>query len=138
MAGISAGDKVRIHYTAKLADGTVVDSSQGRDPLEFEAGTDQLIPGVSNAVIGMQVGETKTVTVPPEQGYGEHQPEAVQKVARQHFPPEVQVGDTFKAVNNQQQEMLVRVSAVDDEFVEVDANHPLAGQTLVFDLEIAE
>ena len=138
MAGISAGDTVRIHYTAKLADGTVVDSSQGRDPLEFEAGSDQLIPGVSNAVIGMQVGETKTVTVPPEQGYGEHQPDAVQKVPRQHFPPEVKVGDTFKAVNNQQQEMLVRVSAVDDEFVEVDANHPLAGQTLVFDLEIAE
>lgn len=137
MAGISAGDKVRIHYTAKLEDGTVVDSSEGKDPLEFEAGSDQLISGVSNAVIGMEKGESKTVTVPPDQGYGEHQPQAVQKVEKKHFPPEVALGDMFKAVTPQG-EMMVRVSAVEEEFVEVDANHPLAGKTLVFDLEVAE
>jgi peptidylprolyl isomerase len=137
MAGISAGEKVRIHYTAKLDDGTPVDSSEGKEPLEFEAGSDQLIPGVSNAVLGMQVGESKTVTVPPEQGYGEFHPQAVQQVEKKHFPPEVKEGDMFKAVTPGG-EMMVRVSAVDDEMVTVDANHPLAGKTLIFDLEVVE
>ncbi len=137
MAGISAGDKVRIHYTAKLDDGTVVDSSQGKDPLEFQAGSDQLIPGVSNAVIGMNMGEAKTVTVAPEDGYGPHIPEAVQQVPKKHFPPEVAVGDVFKAVS-EQGEMMVRITEIDDDNVTVDANHPLAGQTLVFDLEVVE
>lgn len=137
MAAISAGDKVRMHYTAKLTDGTVVDSSQGKDPLEFEAGSNQLIPGVSNAVIGMQVGESKSVTVPPELGYGHHQPEAMQQVEKRHFPPEVSVDDVFKAVS-EQGEMMVRVVEVTDDMVTVDANHPLAGQTLIFDMEIVE
>jgi len=134
---ISAGDKVRMHYTAKLEDGTMVDSSEGKDPLEFEAGGQDLIPGVSNAVIGMEIGDSKTVTVTPEEGYGDHQPQAVQKVEKQHFPPEVKAGDMFKAVT-EQGEMMVRVTEVDDQFVTVDANHPLAGQTLVFDMEIVE
>jgi peptidylprolyl isomerase len=137
MAEIIAGDKVRIHYTAKLEDGTVVDSSEGKDPLEFEAGSDQLIPGVSNAVIGMSVGASKTVTVPPEQGYGPHQPQAVQQVPKQHFPAEVAEGDVFKAVS-EQGEMMVRVIEVGEDMITVDANHPLAGQTLIFELEIAE
>ncbi|BEQ14466.1 FKBP-type peptidyl-prolyl cis-trans isomerase [Desulfoferula mesophila] len=137
MAQISAGDKVRMHYTVKLEDGTVVDSSEGKDPLEFEAGSNQLIPGVSNAVIGMAVGDSKTVTVPPDQGYGPHQPQAVQEVPKQHFPREVAVGDTFKAVS-EQGEMLVRVIEMGEDTVTVDANHPLAGQTLIFSLEIVE
>ncbi|MBU4275411.1 MAG: peptidylprolyl isomerase [Proteobacteria bacterium] len=137
MAEISAGDKVRIHYTAKLEDGTVVDSSQGKDPLEFEAGSDQLIPGVSKAVIGMSVGDKKTVAVPPDEGYGPHQPQAVQQVPKKHFPDEASVGDVFKAVS-EQGEMMVRIVDIDDDNVTVDANHPLAGQTLVFDMEIVE
>ena len=137
MAGISAGDKVRIHYTAKLEDGTLVDSSEGKDPLEFEAGSDQLIPGVSNAVIGMAVGDAKSVTVTPEQGYGEHHPEAVQQVPKDQFPPEVKAGDMFKAVTPGG-EVMVRVTEVVDDTVTVDANHPLAGQTLLFDLEVVE
>ncbi|MCF8032894.1 MAG: peptidylprolyl isomerase [Desulfarculaceae bacterium] len=134
---ISAGDKVRMHYTAKLEDGTVVDSSEGKDPLEFDAGSDQLIPGVSNAVIGMEMGEKKTVTVSPEQGYGEHHAEAVQQVEKSNFPPEVKVGDMFKAVTPGG-EVMVRVTEVDGDNVTVDANHPLAGQTLIFDMEIVE
>ncbi len=137
MAGIENGDTVKINYTAKLESGEIVDSSQGKAPLEFVAGSDQLIPGVSNAVIGMEMGESKTVTVTPEQGYGPHHPEAVQQAERKHFPDEVKVGDTFKAVSGQQ-EMIVRVTSVGEEMVEVDANHPLAGQTLIFDLEIVE
>ncbi|MFH2126757.1 MAG: peptidylprolyl isomerase [Pseudomonadota bacterium] len=137
MAEIIAGDKVRMHYTAKLEDGTVVDSSQGKDPLEFEAGSNQLIPGVSNAVIGMSVGDKKTVAVPPDEGYGPHQPQAVQQVPKQHFPPEASVGDVFKAVS-EQGEMMVRIVDIDDDNVTVDANHPLAGQTLIFDMEIVE
>jgi peptidylprolyl isomerase len=137
MAGIKDGDTVRINYTAKLEDGEVVDSSEGKEPLEFVAGSDQLIPGVSNAVIGMEMGESKTVTVPPEMGYGPHHPEAVQQAPREHFPPDVKIGDTFKAVAGEQ-EMMVRVTSLGEETVEVDANHPLAGQTLVFEMEVVE
>ncbi|WP_044348773.1 FKBP-type peptidyl-prolyl cis-trans isomerase [Dethiosulfatarculus sandiegensis] len=135
MAEIKAGDKVRIHYTVTLDDGVAVDSSRQREPLEFVAGSDELIPGVSQAVIGMQTGETKTVVVSPEEGYGPHIPEAVQQAERKHFPPDVKVGDTFKAVAGDK-EMMVRVTKVGEEDVEIDANHPLAGETLHFDLEI--
>jgi len=136
VAAIAKGDKVSIHYTAKLEDGTVVDQSQPNQPLRFTAGSDELIPGVSQAVIGMEQGGSKTVTVPPELGYGPHHPEAMQQAERKHFPSEVKVGDVFKAVAGEQ-EMIVRVIEVEDETVTLDANHPLAGQTLVFDLTVA-
>ena len=136
MAAIANGDKVSIHYTVKLEDGTVVDQSQPNQPLEFTAGSNELIPGVSGAVVGMAQGESKTVTVPPEMGYGPHRPEAVQQAERKHFPPEVKVGDVFKAVAGDQ-EMLVRVVELEGENVTLDANHPLAGQTLIFDLTVA-
>ncbi len=132
---VQQGDKVSINYTAKLEDGTVIDSSQGGQPLEFEAGGPQLIPGVSNAVVGMEVGETKTVTIPPEEGYGPHQEGMVQKVPRNLLPPEVKVGDQLRAQAGDQ-EITVMVTELDDEFGVVDANHPLAGQTLVFELEL--
>ena len=135
MSAIKAGDQVSIHYTVKLEGGGVVDSSSGKEPLEFVAGSDQLIPGVSNAVIGMSPGESKIITVPPEEGYGHRQQEAVQRADRGHFPAEVKVGDTFRAVSGPN-EMLVRVTEVGEDFVEVDANHPLAGQTLIFDLQV--
>ena len=136
MAAIANGDKVSIHYTVKLEDGTVVDQSQPDQPLEFTAGSEELIPGVSQAVIGMEPGESKKVTVPPELGYGPHHPEAVQHSERKNFPPEVKVGDVFKAVAGDQ-EMIVRVIEVQDDKVILDANHPLAGQTLLFDLKVA-
>ena len=136
MAAIANGDKVSIHYIVKLEDGTVVDQSQPNQPLEFNAGSNDLIPGVSNAVIGMEQGESKKVTVPPEMGYGPHRSEAVQEAERKHFPPEVKVGDVFKAVAGEQ-EMIVRVIKVEEDKVVLDSNHPLAGQTLVFDLTIA-
>ena len=137
MPVIKAGDQVRLHYTVKLESGDLVDSSSDSEPLEFVAGSDQLIPGVSNAVIGMSPGDAKTITVPPDQAYGPHMPDAVQKADRHHFPSDVKIGDAFKAVSGEN-EMLVRVTEVGEEFVQVDANHPLAGQTLIFDLKIVE
>ena len=137
MSGINAGDQVRMHYSVSLEDGTQVDSSEGKEPLQFEAGSNDLIPGVSHAVIGMQVGDKKTVEVPPEQGYGPHNPDAVQKAERRHFPPDVKPGDIFQAVAGEQQ-MMVQVTEVHDDHVVLDANHPLAGKTLTFNIEIVE
>jgi FKBP-type peptidyl-prolyl cis-trans isomerase 2 len=137
MSGINAGDKVRMHYNVSIEDGTMVDSSEGKDPLEFTAGSQELIPGVSNAVIGMQAGDKKTIEVPPEQGYGPHNPEAMQKAERKHFPPDVKIGDFFQAVAGENQ-MMVQVAEVHEDHVLLDANHPLAGRTLTFNIEIVE
>jgi peptidylprolyl isomerase len=135
MAEAKAGDVVRIHYTGKFEDGTVFDSSQGRDPLEFKAGSPELIPGVSNAVVGMAEGDTKTVTVPPEEAYGPHRPELTSRVSRTELPDDVSLGDQFR-VEGSGQDLRVFVSELTDDDALLDANHPLAGRTLVFDIEV--
>lgn len=134
---VNKGDQVKVHYTVKLSDGTVVDSSEGGEPLGFVAGGEQVIPGVSKAVLGMEVGDSQTVTVPPEEAYGPHHPEAVQKVEIGMLPPNVKEGDQLQASSGDQQ-FVVRVVELGQEHAVLDANHPLAGQTLVFDLELAE
>ena len=134
---VNQGDQVKVHYTVKLSDGTVVDSSEGGEPLGFVAGGEQVIPGVSKAVLGMEIGQSQTVTVPPEEAYGPHHAEAVQKVERGMLPPDVKEGDQLRASSGDQQ-FVVRVVELGDDHAVLDANHPLAGQTLVFDLELAE
>jgi peptidylprolyl isomerase len=135
MATAKKGDNVQVHYTGRLPDGTVFDSSEGRDPLSFEAGGEEVIPGVSAAVVGMQEGEEKTVTLPPEQAYGPHRPELQQKVPREALPEDVKVGDRLQAQAGDQQ-IPVWVKELGKEHGLVDANHPLAGMTLVFDLKM--
>jgi peptidylprolyl isomerase len=135
MAEAKAGDVVRIHYTGKFEDGTVFDSSQGREPLEFKAGSPELIPGVSNAVVGMAEGDSKTVTVPPEEAYGPHRPELTSRVSRTELPDDVSLGDQFR-VEGSGQDLRVFVSELTDDDALLDANHPLAGRTLVFDIEV--
>jgi len=135
MAVVQPGDKVRVHYVGRLEDGTVFDSSEGREPIEFLAGSSDVIEGVSEAVIGMQEGEKKTVTVPPEKGFGPHEPELEYEVDRAMLPPDVAVGDRLSAQMGPQR-ITVWVKELKDDTAVLDANHPFAGKTLVFDLEL--
>jgi peptidylprolyl isomerase len=140
MGQAKVGDKVSVHYTGKLEDGTVFDSSSGREPLEFEIGTSSVIPGFEHAVVGMAPGESKTATVPAEQAYGRREDEKVVEVERGHLPPdlELRVGQRLKLTDEQQNATYVTVTEMNDALVKLDANHPLAGQDLVFDIELVE
>ena len=140
MAEAKQGDKVKVNYTGKLADGSVFDSSEGRDPIEFKVGEGKVISGFEDAVVGMNAGETKTVTVQPADGYGEHQSELVLQVDRSAIPADVQieVGQVLTMGNDQGATMNVLVVEVTDDVVTLDANHPLAGMTLEFAIELLE
>jgi peptidylprolyl isomerase len=135
------GDKVKVHYTGRLDDDNVFDSSRDRGPLEFQLGSGQLIPGFEDAVLGMTAGDTKTFKIKANQAYGQHREELVQQVPRQQFPSdmEVKVGQRFQ-INQKEEEqpMVVTVTEVSDTFVTIDANHPLAGEDLTFDIELVD
>jgi len=137
MSEIKSGDTVKVHYEGRLEDGSVFDSSAEREPLEFEAGSDQLIPGFSNAVVGMGVGDKKTVTVTAAEGYGERRPDLMQRMSVDELPDGVEVGDRLAAQAGDQTIPVV-VTKIEDEEAELDANHPLAGHTLVFDIEVLD
>lgn len=137
MNQVSRGDVVQVHYTGRFADGTVFDSSVDSDPLEFVAGSREVIQGVSDAVVGMEQGEKKTITVPPEEGYGPRNPALQQAVPLSNLPEGIQEGDQLRLVHEEQEiPVWVREINPDDEVAMIDANHPLAGMTLVFDLEV--
>ena len=140
MTQVKTGDKVRIHYTGTLADGSVFDSSDGREPLEFTVGSGQIIPGLDAALPGMEVGEQKTVTVAPEQAYGEVNPDARHAVPREQVPENVplDVGTMLELRTPEGQAMPVQVVEVTEEQVTLDANHPLAGKELTFAFSIVE
>ncbi len=140
MTQAKSGDTVRIHYTGTLDDGTQFDSSAGRDPLEFALGAGQVIPGFDNAVDGMAVGESKTVTIPVEEAYGERHEQLVQQVSRDALPDEIEpaVGMQLQSQSPEGQVMMLVVTEVGDESITVDANHPLAGQALTFAIELVE
>ncbi len=140
MTQAKKGDKVAIHYTGKLTDGTEFDSSAGRDPLEFQVGSGQIIAGLDEKVEGMAVGETATVTVPAADAYGEHDPARVHKLPRAQIPNEIELsaGKQLSATTSDGNEIALNVVEVGDEHVTLDANHPLAGQDLVFDLELVD
>lgn len=139
MEQAKSGDTVKVHYTGKLEDGTVFDSSRGRDPLEFELGAGQVIPGFEEAVAGMKPGEEKSVTIPADEAYGPRRDEMVVKVDREQFPDHIepQPGQQLQMVQNGQA-MVVTVQDVSEENVILDANHPLAGKDLNFDLELVK
>ena len=135
MAQVKAGDHVSIYYTGKLPDGTVFDNSEEGEPLDFDAGGEELISGVSMAVIGMNIGDKKSIEVSPEEGYGDHNPDLQQEVPRSDLPPDVKVGDQLVA-EGEGQEISVWIRELNDKNGVVDANHPLAGETLLFDIEL--
>jgi peptidylprolyl isomerase len=140
MAQAEKGDTVKIHFTGKLEDGTVFGSTADREPLEFKLGEGKIIPGIEKAVEGMNVGESKTVEVPSEQAYGQRYAELVQDVSRDQFPKdaEPEVGQKFEIPLRQGRPMAVRVVGVSESTVTLDANHPLAGRDLTFDLKLME
>jgi peptidylprolyl isomerase len=134
------GDTVRVHYTGKLEDGTVFDSSLERDPLEFTLGKDMIIPGFQAAVRGMNVGQSKTVTLPPEEAYGPHFDEMVLVLERELLPPEIEpaVGQQLQMQQESGREFIARITDVSEATITVDANHPLAGKDLTFEIELVE
>ncbi len=140
MAQAKAGDKVKVHYTGTLNDGTVFDSSVERDPLEFTLGEGQVIPGFEEAVMGMEPGATKTITLPPDQAYGDYNDEAVTDVPRNQIPPtiEPEVGMMLEVRLESGQPAHVIITEVTEESVTLDGNHPLAGKELSFDLSLVE
>ena len=138
MTEAKTGDTVQVHYTGTLADGSEFDSSRGQDPLEFTLGAGNMIPGFENAVLGMALGEQKTVTIPCEQAYGERNPQMTQSVPRATIPDDIELaeGIVLHAQGPDGQTFRFTVRSFDDQQVTVDATHPLAGQDLIFDLEL--
>ncbi len=140
MASASKGDTVRIHYTGRLDDGTVFDSSEGRDPLEFEVGAGQVIPGFDASVEGMEAGEEKTVTIPADEAYGPRNDQLVLHIPRDNLPPDLnpEPGQELVMQTADGQRFPVVVTAVGEDGIDVDANHPLAGKDLTFDIQLVE
>lgn len=140
MAQAASGDTVKVHYTGKLDDGTVFDSSREREPLEFTLDEGQIIPGFEEAVVGMEEGEETTVQIPPEKAYGPHQGEAVMEFPLEQLPDEMEpeVGMQLQLQGQNGQAFPARVVEVEDDTITLDANHPLAGETLTFEIELVE
>ena len=140
MTEAKMGDVVRINYTGRLTDGTEFDSSAGKKPLEFTIGLGQVIKGLEAEVAGMMPGDKNTVTIPCDLAYGQHRAEAIQKIDRAKVPTglDVAVGTQLQARTSDGGLMPITVVDVDDDSVKVDANHPLAGKDLVFDVELLE
>jgi peptidylprolyl isomerase len=140
MSQAKVGDTVKIHYTGTLDDGTEFDSSAEREPLEFSLGGGQVITGFDNAVDGMTVGDSKTVTIPPGEAYGERHEQLVQEVPKTSLPDDMktEVGMQLQSQSTDGQVMNLVVAEVAEESITVDANHPLAGQALTFAIELVE
>jgi FKBP-type peptidyl-prolyl cis-trans isomerase 2 len=140
MVQAKPGDTVKIHYTGRLDDGTVFDSSVNREPLEFTLSGGQVIPGFDEAVLGMSPGESKTQKIPMDQAYGPHREEMVLEISRQQIPPELEpeVGQQLQVQQENGQAIPVFVTEVTESNVTLDANHPLAGEDLTFDIQLVE
>ncbi len=140
MAQAKEGDTVKVHYTGKLQDGTVFDSSDEREPIEFTIGEGQVISGFEQAVVGMEPGETKTTTVPADEAYGSHRDEMLLEVEREQFPEDIQpeTGQQLQISQPDGRTFFVTISDVSESSVTLDANHPLAGKDLTFEIRLVE
>ncbi len=140
MSTAKAGDKVKVHYTGRLKDGTQFDSSAGRAPLEFEVGAGMMIKGFDAAVNGMAVGEKVTAEIPAADAYGEANPQLIIDVPRTNLPPDLNptVGQQLGMTQPNGQQVPVKIKEVHDDKVVIDANHDLAGKDLIFDIELVE
>lgn len=134
------GDTVKVHYTGRLDDGTIFDSSINREPLQFTIGEGQIIPGFEQAIIGMSPGESKTTRIPMDEAYGPHRKEMVVVVSREQIPAELnpEVGQQLQVRQPDGRAMIVVVTEVSESSVTLDANHPLAGKDLTFDIQLVE
>ncbi len=135
-----SGDQVKVHYTGRLQDGTEFDSSVNREPLAFTLGAGQMIPGFEQAVLGMVLGESKTTTIPADQAYGPRHPERMMAVERHHLPADLQpeLGQHLHMTRQDGSEVTVIVTAITETEVTLDANHPLAGHDLIFEITLVE
>lgn len=140
MSQVKNNDTVKIHYTGKLEDGQVFDSSIEREPIEFTIGGGQIIPGLEKGLIDMEVNEKKTIQIPQTEAYGDVQKELFQEIPKDQLPQEItpEVGMGLVAKNPDGSERQLRVAEVKDESIIIDANHPLAGKDLIFDVEVVE
>lgn len=141
MSAVQSGDTVKVHYTGKFDNGEVFDSSEGGDPLAFTVGAGQVIPGFDQALLGMQIGETKNVVIPADEAYGEREEGLVQTIRRDQFrlgDVEPAVGMALEMRTPDGQGIPMVITDVTETSVTLDANHPLAGETLHFDLQLVE
>jgi FKBP-type peptidyl-prolyl cis-trans isomerase 2 len=140
MSDAKTGDTVRIHYTGTLSDGSTFDTSSGREPLEFTVGSGQIIPGLDRAIAGMSVGDKKTVEVPASEAYGDRNPDGIQSVPREQVPDHIPLdpGTQLQVQTGDGRTLPVLVAEVTEEAVVLDANHPLAGKDLTFEVELVE
>ncbi|RQD80794.1 MAG: peptidylprolyl isomerase [Methanocalculus sp. MSAO_Arc2] len=140
MTSAEIGTYVKVHYTGTLEDGEVFDTSLDREPLEFEVGSGQVIPGFDEAIEGMVVGESRRVEIPADRAYGERNDEIIFPVPKEQFPSDItpQVGDRFQVMVGEDQAVEVGVSDITEDTIMLDANHPLAGKTLIFEVTLVE
>ncbi|MCC6307106.1 MAG: peptidylprolyl isomerase [Chitinophagaceae bacterium] len=140
MAQVKSGDKVKVHYHGKLVSGETFDTSAGREPLEFEVGSGMVIKGFDDGVTGMTVGEKKTINIPAEAAYGARNAEMIFEFPKEQFPPEMEIETGMPLMMSDQQGHQTQVTVVEikENSVMLDANHPLAGHDLIFDLELVE
>lgn len=140
MSKVKDGDTVKVHYTGKLEDGTVFDSSKEGEPLELTIGAGNVIEGFEKGVIGMERGSSKTVTIPPEEAYGSMNEELVAKVKKENFPENISpaIGEQLQLKQQDGNIVNVTITEIRGDTVTLDANHPLSGKTLIFDIELVE
>lgn len=140
MSQAKNGDKVKVHYTGKYESGEVFDSSREREPFEFTLGQGQVIPGFEKEIEGMEIGETKTITIGPDEAYGQRREEMQVNVNKSDFPDDIkpEIGQQLQMKKPDGNIINVVVASVEDETVTLDANHPLAGKTLVFEIELLD
>jgi FKBP-type peptidyl-prolyl cis-trans isomerase 2 len=140
MSEAKQGDTVKVHYSGSLEDGTVFDTSEDRDPLEFTIGEGQVIPGFESAVVGMEPGQSKVVTLEPGEAYGPRRSELLVEVERDRFPSDmdVEVGSQVQVKQQDGSPRVATIARVGDDSVTLDVNHPLAGKDLTFDIELVE
>jgi peptidylprolyl isomerase len=140
MQQVKKGDKVKVHYHGRLTSGETFDKSEGREPLEFEVGGGNVIKGFDDGVTGMTVGDKKTITIPFNEAYGPRNPDMLIEMPKERFPQdmEIEVGMPLGMSDGQGQQFQVVITEIKENIVMLDANHPLAGHDLVFDLELVE
>jgi peptidylprolyl isomerase len=140
MTKVENGNTVKVHYTGKLDNGDVFDSSQNKDPLQFQIGGGQVIKGFEAAILGLGVGEKTTTTIPPEEAYGPYNDKMIMNVEKKQFPENLTLtlNQQLQIPQENGATVIVTVTDIQDDMVTLDGNHPLAGKTLIFDLELVE
>jgi len=140
MQQVKQGDKIKVHYHGKLTSGETFDSSAGREPLEFEVGSGMVIKGFDDGVTGMKVGEKKTINIPSDEAYGPVNPDMLMDFPKERFPADMQMelGMQLMMSDPSGQQFPVKINEIKDDVIVLDGNHPLAGEELIFDLELVE